>query len=213
MLSRFALFALLVGCAPTPASIKFDGEAVVTVHSLDAIDASKATVLDAEGKAIEPQPQLSWSASPADVGTLEGGKITPVANGDLTVEAAVGEVKGSYKVHVALPDAIAISGYTAEAGLPMGGTVTLSAAVKAGEDAVEGQKVEWSSSDAAIATVDAGGVVTGVAEGTATITATSGALTQTQEITVGPAAADAEGGPGAVKVPVKGPKGMGKMKR
>ena len=211
MLSRFALLALLVGCAPTPASIKFDGEPVVTVHTLDAIATAGATVLDAEGKAIDPQPKLTWTASPNEAGKIEGDKVTPAANGDITVEAAVGEVKGSYKIHVALPDAITLSGYTVGTPLGLAGKVELKPEIKAGADVIEGQTVEWSSSDEAIATVDTAGVVTGVAAGTATITAKSGALSATQEITVAVAEVTT---PGGKEMPlVEPPMGKRELKR
>jgi adhesin/invasin len=48
-----------------------------------------------------------------------------------------------------------------------------------------GAPMTWSSSDAAIATVSATGVVTGVAPGPVTITAANGALTSDAQITVG----------------------------
>jgi hypothetical protein len=183
-----ALLALLA-CSPEPASIKFDGEPTVTVHTLDAVGVQKATVLDADGKAIEPQPQLTWSVNPPAVAKLEGDKVTPVANGESTVEAAVGAVKGNYKFVVALPDKIEIAGYTAGTPWPAGQSAKLDAKVMAGDKVVEGQTVTWSSNNEAVATVAADGTVNGVADGTATITATSGALTASQDVTIGGAVA------------------------
>ncbi len=184
----FALLAL-IACSPEPASIKFDGEATVTVHTMDAVDVSKATVLDKDGKALEPQPAVSWSVTPDTVAKLDGAKVTPVAAGEASVEAKVGEVKASYKLVVAPPDKVEIAGYDATKAWPVGAAAPLTAAVKAGETALEGQTVTWSSSDAAIAEVDATGNVTGKAEGKATITATSGTLTAVVEVTIGGEAA------------------------
>lgn len=184
-----ALLALFVGCAPTPASIKFDGDAKVTVNKLDQVDYLKATVLDADGKAIEPQPALSWSVTPDSVAKLEGMKIAPVANGEATVAAAVGEIKASYTFVVALPDKVEIAGYTAGSAWPVGQSAMLTATVKAGEMAVAGETVTWSSSADTVATVAADGTVMGVAVGTATITATAGTLTSTVEVTIGGEAA------------------------
>ena len=66
-----------------------------------------------------------------------------------------------------------------------GKTITLSANIVNGE---QGDKVTWSSGDTAVATIDANtGVLTGVAAGTATITAACGEATDTVEITVTPA--------------------------
>lgn len=58
-------------------------------------------------------------------------------------------------------------------------TLQLNATAENGEG-----DVEWSTSSAAVATVDANGVVTGVSEGTATITATYAGLQATCEVTV-----------------------------
>ena len=66
-----------------------------------------------------------------------------------------------------------------------GKTITLSANIVNGE---EGDKVTWSSGNTAVAKIDANtGVLTGVAAGTATITAACGEATDTVEITVTPA--------------------------
>ncbi|MDP2317687.1 MAG: Ig-like domain-containing protein [Pseudomonadota bacterium] len=183
-----ALLALFVGCAPTPASIKFDGDAKVSVNKLDQVDVLKATVLDAEGKAIEPQPALTWTVSPDSVAKLEGAKVTPIANGEATVTAAVGEVKNKYTFVVALPDKVEIAGYTAGTAWPVGQSAQLTATVKAGETALTGETVTWSSNADTVATVAADGTVMGVAAGMATITATSGALTSTVDVTIGDAA-------------------------
>lgn len=201
-----ALLALLVGCAPEPASIKFDGAPVVTVHALDAVQVNKATVMDKDGKALETQPVLTWSVTPPAVAKLEGTKVTPVANGDATVQAMVGEVKGTYKFQVALPDKVEIAGYTAGQGWPAEvAELKLTASVKAGDKVVEGQAVTWSSSDETVATVSADGTVTRVAaDKTSTITATSGALTSTVDVSTSATAAVAVDG--AVAVPVEAPK-------
>ena len=197
-----ALLALvLTGCAPTPASIKFEGDATVTVHSLDAVAVKKATVLDAEGKAIEPQPtDLSWSVNPATVATLDKTMVKPVGAGEATVEAKLGDVKASYKFIVALADKVEIAGYTAGTPGPATTTVALTANVMAGADKVEGMTATWESANTAVATVDAAGLVTAVADGVATITVKAGELTSTVDVTVGPAAAvaaDAAAAPAA----------------
>lgn len=183
--------ALLIGCSPEPASIKFAGEPTVTVHTMDAVPVNKATVLDKEGKALEPQPALTWKATPDTVAGLDAakGQLTPKANGEATVEATVGTVKGTYKFVVALPDKVEIAGYTPGTAWPVGQAAQLTATVKAGDAAVDGQAVTWESSNAAVATVDDKGNVMGVAEGTATIKATSGTLSASVDVTIGGAPA------------------------
>lgn len=187
-----ALLALaLTGCAPTPASISFEGGPTVTVHSLDAVAVSKATVKDADGKALEPQPtDLTWSVNPATVATLDKTMVKPVGNGEATVEAKVGDVKASYKFVVALPDKVEIAGYTAGTPVAVGGTQALTANVMAGADKVDGVATTWESANTAVATVDAAtGTVTAVAAGTSTITVKAGELSATVDVTVGDAAA------------------------
>ena len=67
----------------------------------------------------------------------------------------------------------------------MGSTLQLTAeAFDENGEAVAGVEFSWESSDAAIATVDAGGLVTGVAVGVATITASAGSAEGAAEVTV-----------------------------
>lgn len=67
----------------------------------------------------------------------------------------------------------------------VGATTTLTAAAKDGSgNAVSGATVAWTSSSDAIATVSPAGVVTGIAPGNATITATSNGKTATAAVTV-----------------------------
>lgn len=198
MLSLVA--ALLIGCAPEPASIKFAGEPVTTVHTMDAVPVNKATVLDKEGKALPEQPKLTWKATPDTVAGLDAAKgmLTPKGNGEATVEATVGTVKGTYKFVVAMPDKVEVSGYTAGSAWPVGQAAQLKADVKAGDAVVGGQAVVWESSNTAVATVDDKGNVMGVAEGMATIKATSGTLSATVDVTIGGApAVAADGAPPA----------------
>jgi uncharacterized protein YjdB len=72
-----------------------------------------------------------------------------------------------------------------QASVPQGGTVQLTATPRdAGGNPLPGRVVTWKSSDTAAATVDAGGLVTGIALDTATITATSEGQSGTATVTV-----------------------------
>lgn len=71
------------------------------------------------------------------------------------------------------------------ASLLPGATVQLAATPKdAGGAALSGRTVTWTSSDPAVATVSAAGVVTGATPGTATVTATSEGKTGTAAVTI-----------------------------
>ena len=69
--------------------------------------------------------------------------------------------------------------------LVAGDTLRLAAeALDANGNTIAGAAFTWSSSDASVATVDASGLVRGIAEGTATITAAAGEARATAEITI-----------------------------
>lgn len=76
------------------------------------------------------------------------------------------------------PTVTTITGMAATASVNVGANITLSAT------ASDGSEVSYSSSDATVASVDANGVVTGVKEGSATITATAGGASASCVVTV-----------------------------
>jgi hypothetical protein len=77
----------------------------------------------------------------------------------------------------------------ATASIGEGATVQLTATPKdAAGNALTGRAVSWATSDAAVATVNASGLVSGVAAGAATITATSEGESGTAQVTVTPPA-------------------------
>src|SRR5690348_9924014 len=66
-----------------------------------------------------------------------------------------------------------------------GGTVQLVADARdASGNSVHGQTVTWSSDNQQVATVNAAGLVSGVGEGSATITAAAGGITGTSSVVV-----------------------------
>jgi len=83
------------------------------------------------------------------------------------------------------PQVVAVSSVSLDKtslSLTEGESATLAATVK--PDNATNKTVSWSSSNASVATVDANGKVTAVAEGTATITAKAGDKTATCTVTV-----------------------------
>ena len=129
---------------------------------------------------------VSWTSSANSVATVDAsGLVTGVAEGTATITASAGSASGSTVVTVTqsvVSVAVSPSGTELTA---WGETVQLAAeAFDENGHAVAGAEFSWESSDAAVATVDASGLVTGVAEGMATITASAGSASGSAVATV-----------------------------
>ena len=119
---------------------------------------------------------VTWTSSANSVATVNAsGLVTAAGNGTATITASAGSASGSAVVTVTQSVAsVEVSPATAEL-TALGATVQLTAeAFDANGHAVAGAEFSWESSDVAVATVDESGLVTGVAEGVATITARAG---------------------------------------
>ncbi len=131
---------------------------------------------------------VTWSSSNAAVATVSAaGVVTAVSNGTatITVTTADGKKTATCTVTVITP----VTGVTLNktaASLLVGATETLTATVNPTN--ATNKAVTWTSSDAAVASVSAAGVVTAQAVGTATITVTTedGKKTATCTVTVNP---------------------------
>ena len=131
---------------------------------------------------------VTWTSSDTAVATVDAtGKVTAVKEGKATISAKAGDKTATCEVTVNKKEeqVVAVESVTLDktsAELKEGETVTLTATV-APENATD-KTVTWTSSDTAVATVDAAGKVTAVKEGKATITATAGGKTATCTVTV-----------------------------
>jgi uncharacterized protein YjdB len=188
------LVGLLAGCAPKPASVVVSPDGAV-VNSKSEAPELEVKVLDEKGVAI-PDAVLTFSSS--DKGILEvgaDGALTIKGSGKAVVTATAGEVSGTTTVIVELFDSLAIA--EESAAFKQGETHKLEAQIKNEKgDKVYGE-LEWASSDEGIATVDKGGVVTGVAVGAAEITASVKELKAAAKVEVKPA------GPASLKASVE----------
>lgn len=128
---------------------------------------------------------VTWTSSASSVATVDAsGLVTAVAEGMATITASAGSASGSAEVTVMQPVA-AVQVVPAADTIGLGSTLELTAeGFDENGHAVEGIEFLWESSDAAIATVDASGLVTGVTVGAATITASAGRGQGTAEIIV-----------------------------
>ena len=109
---------------------------------------------------------ISWSSSDTDVAQVnKNGVITATGTGRATITAQAGGYSDTCEVTA--------GSLLMSIPLSKGKSFQLSAALSAGTGGAS-----WSSSDPAIASVDASGNVKGIAEGNAVITVTAGGFTQ-----------------------------------
>ena len=144
-----------------------------------------AEAIDENGHAVAGA-EFSWESSDAGVATVDAsGLVTGVAEGVATITASAGSASGSAVATVMQPVASVVVAPPKATITALGDTLRLAAlAFDENGHAVAGAEFSWASGDNSVATVDAGGLVTAVAEGTATITASAGAASGAAEITV-----------------------------
>ena len=144
-----------------------------------------AEAFDANGHAVAGA-EFSWGTSDDSVAAVDAtGLVTAAGNGTVTITATAGEASGSAAVTVEqVVSSVTVA--PAEANLAaLGDTLRLTAeAFDANGYAVAGTEFSWGTNDAAVAAVDASGLVTAMANGTATITATSGEASGSTAVTV-----------------------------
>ena len=144
-----------------------------------------ATPQDSTGNPLSGRT-ITWTSSNGGVaGVNSSGLVTGVSAGTATITATSGGKSGSAAVTVVAVPVASVSVSPGSASVAVGGSVPLTATPRdsAGK-ALSGRAVSWATSNAAVAAVSSSGVVTGVAAGSATITATSEGKSGTAAITV-----------------------------
>src|SRR5690554_880116 len=152
-----------------------------------------ATAYDSDDAEL-PDATFTWSVDPASAATIdENGLLTALAydaeNNTVTVTVNAEGAEASATVTLLLTPVDSITITDAEGGTDFtvkeDETLELSAAAfDADGDELTGRDAVWSSDDETVATVDENGVVTGVAEGSATISVTIDGVTESVEVTV-----------------------------
>ena len=155
--------------------------------SIGGTVALSATVKDAQGNVMTGQT-IVWSTSNASIASVSSnGTVTAVAAGSATITATCSGKSGSAAVTVTAPPPVVttVTVSPSNASVAVGGTVTLTATVKDAQgNVMTGQSITWSSNNTGTATVNSSGLVTGVAAGAATVTATCSGKTGSSSVTV-----------------------------
>ena len=143
-----------------------------------------AVATDASGNVLTGRT-VTWASSNTSIATVSNlGVVTAVGTGTVSISGTV-DGKTSSATLVATSSVVAsVSVSAATTSLAPGQTTQATAVLKDASGAIITAPVTWTSSAPAVATVSSSGLITAVAGGSATITATSGTASGTLNITV-----------------------------
>jgi uncharacterized protein YjdB len=190
----------VMAAAPVPVanvSVTLSPSSLVVGQTANAT----ATLRDAGGNDLTGRA-VAWSSSNAGVASVNSsGVVTALSAGSTNIVATSEGQNGlaALTVSAAPPPApvpvASVSVSPATANVAIGQTQQLTATIRdANNNILTGRTVTWASNGTAVATVSASGLVSAIASGSATITATSGGVGGTASITV-PSAPPPGGGP------------------
>ncbi|MGV3710747.1 MAG: Ig-like domain-containing protein [Gemmatimonas sp.] len=132
------------------------------------------TLRDVAGNVLTGRT-VNWSSSNSQSATVSpAGLVTSVAPGSTLITAASEGKSASFALEVQLPPVASVTVAPATNILTAGETQQLTATLRDAQgNTLTGRTIAWASSNAAIATVSSTGLVTTVAAGNVTISATS----------------------------------------
>lgn len=133
-----------------------------------------------------PTPATTWSSSAPNVATVSpAGTVTGVAAGSAIITATASTASATASITVAPPPVATLVITPTTGTTKVGQAVTLSVVTKDAQgNTLTGRSITWASLAPTVATVTQTGVVTGVSEGTATITASAEGKTGSAAVTV-----------------------------
>src|SRR5437773_1757093 len=171
------------GCTVPVASVSVT-PASATVAAGQSVQLT-ATPKDANGTPLSGRT-VTWSSNNTSVAIADvNGNVTAIAPGSATITATSEGQSGTAAITVTNVPVVSVTVTPASASIQQGQTIQLTATPKdANGNALTGRVVTWSSSNTAVASVNAGGFVTSSAAGSATITAASEGKSGTSAITV-----------------------------
>jgi uncharacterized protein YjdB len=138
-----------------------------------------------EAGVFVPGQTVTWSTSNAGVVSIDNnGLATAIAGGSATISAAAGGVTGTETIEVRFPVGTVTVGPTGQTIRREGAVQLTATTIDQSGATVTGRAVTWASLNPAVATVSATGLVSGVTDGTAVITATSEGATGQVTVTV-----------------------------
>jgi len=170
---------------PVPVATVLVSPASATVFSGSTQQLSAST-RDANGNVLSGRTVI-WSTDAPDVATVDGsGLITALTAGVANISATSEGQVGASTITVMVPVS-SVDMSPTSATILIGGTQQLTASpLDVNGNPLSGRAIIWSTDAAAVATVNASGLVTGVNVGVANITATSEGKSGSAAVTVNP---------------------------
>jgi uncharacterized protein YjdB len=175
------------------AAVNLSSIAISPVNSSVPVNTTQqftATGTYTDGSSADITDLVTWGSSSmatATIGTT--GLVSAVAAGSTNISASLGAVSQSTALTVTSPSLVSIAvtpvGQTLGIGISQQYTATATYSDGSSSDLSSG--VTWSSSATSVATVNSSGLVTTIAAGSTTITATVGGLSDASTLTVVPA--------------------------
>jgi uncharacterized protein YjdB len=177
-------FSLSGSTPPAPVASVTVTPASATLNEGQALQLT-ATPRDANGNPLVGR-SITWSSSNPTAASVNGtGLVTGVVAGSTTITATSEGQGGTAAMTVVHLPVASVTVAPASASVQVGRTVQLTATPKdANGNPLVGRTIAWSSGNTSIAGVNGSGLVTGVAVGSAAITATSEGQSGTSAITV-----------------------------
>src|SRR5437588_3437491 len=176
ILFAFAISVFAQQPSPTTTSSVKTVEVTASVKEGEVGQQVKLTVVakDASGNVVKEEPS-TFFAGPFDIAAADdSGNVKLFGAGEVTAGALVGGKPGftTFKVKPATIKTVEIS--SIKSPIAVGTTMQLEATTRIfSGDPRTGVTISWASDKPSVATVDAGGIVTGIGPGTATISATA----------------------------------------
>ena len=172
---------------PNPTSAVATVEVTPSLKEAEVGQQVKLTVVakDASGNVVKEEPS-TFFAGPFDIAAADdSGNVKLFGAGEVTAGALVGGKPGftTFKVKPATIKTVEIT--SIKSPIAVGTTMQLEATTRIfSGDPRTGVTISWASDKPSVATVDAGGVVTGIGPGTATISATAEGANGATAVTV-----------------------------
>ena len=131
----------------------------------------------------------TWSSSQTSIASINKGLATAKSQGNTTVIATSGTLKGSASLSVTGPALMSISVVPGTTTIPLGGAQQFKALGTYTDSSTSDltTAAAWTSDNPSTVTVSPTGSATGMAQGSSTITASIGALSGTATVDVAPA--------------------------